>query len=266
MIQPGHYRVEVRTDALRVLIARTRGPFGGPGVQAALTQGVRQWGAMVQARAVRNVTGYPVVYDGQVFRIMVRTGTLRGSIELQHPYHGPFQARVFVNGTAMNPGENPGGAGGAPRPRPVSAYAMAIEVGHGPIDLKKTMMGKVVPFFAARSSKARGPYAATGLEPVDERSQSYGSRWVSEQLNRKLAAKNKGPMVFEKMGGNAAYTGAKRGASTYFISFRRVGKTGWVIPAAKPRPFMRAAVEGTKDAGRRQLVAKVAQALDPRSS
>jgi hypothetical protein len=194
---------------------------------------------------------------------MVRTGTLRGAIELQWPYEGPFMARVFVNGTHMNPGDGPGG--GPSRPTPVSKYAAAIEFGHDAIDHKRTMKGKVVPFFASRGAKSRGPFAARGLTPVDEQSTDYGSHWTSEQHNAKLAAKNKGPMTFEKKGGNAAYAGAKKGASTYFISFRRVGDTGWVIPAAKPRPFMRAALEGTKDQGRRMLVGKVAAALDPRT-
>ena len=253
--------LRVDAGALKALIARTRGPFGGPEVQTALANAIRQWGALVQARAVRNVTGYPVVYSGGVFRVMVRTGTLRGSIELQYPYEGPFTARVFVNGAHMNPGSTPGAPG---RPVPVSEYAGAIEFGHGEIDLKKTMRGKTVPFFAARSARARGPYAATGLDPVDVHNQDYGSAWTSQTLNRKLAAKNKGPMTFEKKGGNPAYTGAKRGASTYFIAFRKVGATGWVIPEAKPRPFMAAALEGTADQGRRMTVNAMAQVLDPR--
>lgn len=256
----GSYYLRVDASRLRVLVERTRGPFGGPEVRDALAQGIRQWGVLVQARAVRNVTGFPVVYDGQVFRVMVRTGTLRGAIELQWPYNGPYQARVFVNGTVMNPGTQPGQ--GQNRPRSVAAYALAIEEGHKEIDLKKTMLGKTVPFFGVRAAKSTGPYAGTGLKPVAEGSQSYGSAWRSETLDRKLAAKGKGPMVFTKMGGNAAYQGAKRGASTYFISFRKVGKEGWIIPAAKPRPFMRAALEGTADQGRLMVIRKVREALE----
>lgn len=257
----GPYVLRVDAGALKALIARTRGPFGGPEVQTALAQSIRQWGALVQARAVRNVTGYPVVYSGGVFRVMVRTGTLRGSIELQWPYEGPFTARVFVNGAHMNPGGLPGIYA---KPIPVAEYAAAIEFGHGEIDLKKTMRGKTVPFFAARSQAARGPYAATGLAPVDQRDQGYGSRWQSETHNRKLQARGKGPMTFEKKGGNPAYQGAKRGASTYFIAFRKVGDEGWVIPEAKPRPFMRAALEGTADQGRQMTVNALSQVLDPR--
>jgi hypothetical protein len=255
------YELRIDTGALRALIARTRGPFGGPEVQRALGEGIRKWGALVQARAVRNVTGFPVVYEGGVFRVMVRTGTLRGAIELQWPYEGPYTARVYVNGAHMNPGGQPGIY---TRPVPVSEYAAAIEFGHGEIDLKKTMKGKTVPFFAARSARARGPYAATGLKPVIAGQEDYGSRWRSETHDRKLQARGKGPMAFEKKGGNAAYTGAKRGASTYFIAFRKVGNEGWIIPEAKPRPFMRAALEGTADTGRRMLVNDLAQVLDPR--
>lgn len=261
MAGQGPYELRIDTGALRVLIERTRGPFGGPEVAGAMSNAIRKWGELVRARAVRNVTGYPVIYDGGVFRVMVRTGTLRGSIELQWPYEGPYTARIFVNGTHMNPGSVPGVIG---RGRPVSEYAAAIEFGHGEIDLKKTMLGKTVPFFGARGAKARGPYAATGLTPVEHGREDYGTRWQSETLNRKLQARGKGPMTFEKKGGNPAYTGAKRGASTYFISFRKVGREGWVIPAAKPRPFMRAALEGTADAGRRMFVNDLSQALDPR--
>ena len=258
---PTSYVLRVDAGALKALIARTRGPFGGPEVQGALQNAIRKWGMLVQARAVRNVTGYPVVYSGGVFRVMVRTGTLRGSIELQWPYEGPYAARVYVNGAHMNPGGHPGVY---TKPVPVADYAAAIEFGHGEIDLKKTMLGKTVPFFAARSARARGPYAATGLAPVDARSTDYGSRWQSEAHNRKLQARGKGPMTFEKKGGNPAYTGAKRGASTYFIAFRKVGPEGWVIPEAKPRPFMRAALEGTAEQGRRMVVNDLSQVLDPR--
>lgn len=253
------YYLRADTTQLRALIARTTGPFGSPPVANALGQAIRKWGALVQARAVRNVSGYPVVYAGGVFRVMVRTGTLKGAIELQWPYETNYQARVFVNGTHTNPGASPG-EGGTARPQPVSAYAAAIEEGHGPIDLKKTMKGKTVPFFASRGGKTRGPYTARGLEPVDVNSQDFGSRWRSGEHDRKLAAKGKGPMTFHKRGGGSAFRG--KGSTSYFISFRKVGDTGWVIPAAKPRPFMRAAMEATTDQGRRMVVADVARALE----
>jgi hypothetical protein len=252
------YRLTVKADVLKVLIARTTGPFGSPDVARAAGEGIRKWGALVQASAVYNVTGHPVIYDGRVFRVMVRTGTLRNSIELQWPYQTRFQARVFVNGTLMNPG-----GPGRPRPTSVAAYANAIEDGHDAIDLKKTMQGKIVPFFGSVQERARGPFAAEGLKPLDTSRTDYGSKWQSATLDRKLAAKNKAGMQFTKKGGNPAYQGAKRGASTYFISFRRVGKTGWIIPEAAPRPFMRAALERSKEPGRRMLVATVSAALDP---
>lgn len=255
---PATYRLKIESHALKVLLARTSGPFGSPEVAGAIGDGVRKWGAMVQASAVYNVTGHPVVYDGRVFRVMVRTGTLRNSIELQWPYRSRFQARVFVNGTLMNPGD---GGGGRSRPVAVSAYALAIEDGHEAIDLKKTMQGKIVPFFGSVQAKARGPFAAQGLKPLDTTARDYGSKWASEQHNRKLAAKGKGGMTFTKKGGHPAYQGASAG--TYFIAFRRVGKVGWIIPAAAPRPFMAAAVQRSKEPGRRMLVRTVAAALDP---
>lgn len=258
------YRLKIDTTALKVLLARTSGPFGGPEVARAAGDGVRKWGAMVQASAVYNVTGHPVIYDGKVFRVMVRTGTLRNSIELQWPYRTRFQARVFVNGTLMNPGAT-SGAQQVGRPTPVSAYAAAIEQGHDQIDLKRTMQGKIVPFFGSVQAKARGPFAADGLKPMDSTQVDYGSKWQSATLNSKLTAKGKGPMIFTKKGGNPAYQGAKRSASTYFISFRRVGKKGWIIPAAAPRPFMRSALERSVEPGRRMLVGAVAAALDPRN-
>ena len=253
------YYLQIDTTALKVLLARTSGPFGSPEVAQALGDGVRQWGVLVQARAVRNVTGYPVVYEGGVFRVQVVTGTLRNSIELQWPYGSAFQARVFVNGTFTNPGSTPGRGGR--RVVSVAEYANSIEHGHGEIDLKQTMRGKTVPFFGAKAQKARGPFTARGLEPVDANSTDYGSGWRSAAHDAKLAAKGKGPMIFEKKGGDAAFHGGSKGASTYFISFRKVGDTGWVIPEARPRPFMRAALEGTKDQGRRMLINRAVAAL-----
>lgn len=255
------YQVSIDTRQLRVLLERTSGPFQDTGpVAEAMQEALRKWAALVQWRAVRNVSGYPVVYEGGAFVVRVRTGTLKGSIEMQYPYEHALQARVFVNGAITNPGDQPGR--GAARLTPVSKYAFRIEFGGPPIDLKKTMQGKVVPFFASRTEKARGPFSARGLTPVDAAQQGFGSRWRSEHLDRKLQAQGKSPMTFEKKGGNAAYEGAKRSASTYFISFRTVGKTGWVIPEAKPRPFMRAALMSTRDEGRRMAVRTIVDALD----
>lgn len=259
------YFLQVDATAIRVLLARTSGP-GGMNMDTVnlLGQSIRKWGVMLQTRAVFNVTGHPVVSpEGGYFVVRVRTGALRSSIEMQWPYQTAFQARVFVNGTVMNPGEIP--AAGVSRPRPVSQYAAAIEFGHEPIDLKRTMRGKIVPFFGAKAQKARGPYAAQGLKPLDDRDQGYGSSWQSEALNRKLAGQGKGPMIFEKKGGHPAYSGQKQGASTYFISFRRVGDKGWVIPEAKPRPFLGSAVQGVKEPGRKMVARDFARALVPGS-
>lgn len=245
------YRLEIDGRKLRALIDRTRTPTD-PAFIGKIGQAIRQWGALVQARAVRNVSGYPVVYQGGAFRVQVRTGTLKGAIELQYPFGSPFQARVYVNGTRMTPDQL------GSKSRSVADYAGAIEWGHKAIDLKLTMQGKVIPFFASRGQNSRGPYAARGLAPVDGQERGYGSGWQSQALNAKLAAKNKPSMTFTKKGGATAFKG---NSSTYFIAFRRVGKTGWVIPAAKPRPFMRAALEGTATQGRRLLVTAAVDAL-----
>lgn len=199
---------------------------------------VKTGAEMVRQQAVTNVGGYPVVYNGRSFRVMVRTGALRGSMEVAYPFGDSYTARIFVNGTHMASGA---GAGevvpGHFRPRPVSDYANAIEQGHGPIDLKRTMQGKVVPFFASRGEKSRGPFAARGLVPLDG-----GTGYVNLKLNKRLALRGKNPLVFQKRGGKAAYEGGKKGGTSYYIAFRRVGRTGWVIPRAEPRPFMGAAL------------------------
>jgi hypothetical protein len=56
------------------------------GRRKALGQAIRKWGVLVQTRAVYNVTGHPVSYEGGFFVVRVRTGALRGAIELQWPY------------------------------------------------------------------------------------------------------------------------------------------------------------------------------------
>lgn len=255
----GGYRLVIDKRQLQVLIERTSGPFQKTGpIAAAMGDVVRQWGVLVQQRAVRNVSGYPVIYSGGAFRVMVRTGTLKGAIEMQYPFINGLQARVFVNGSVTSTGE---AQGGKARVTSVSAYAFRIEFGGDEIDLKKTMLGKTVPFFGVRSAASTGPYAARGLKPVDRDSTGYGSSWRSAELDAKLLAKGKSFMTFEKKGGQAAYKGQTKGASTYFISFRKVGKTGWIIPAAKPRPFMLAAVEGTGDQARRLGVKTMTQAI-----
>jgi hypothetical protein len=243
------YQLKVDASRLQVLIDRTHWPIHNPHVVNILGQAVRKHGVMVQARAVRNVGGWPVTYNGRVFIVRPRTGTLKSSIELQWPYGSTFTARVYVNGAYTTPA--PGAGGFIGKPQPVSEYASAIEDGHKPIDLKLTMLGKTIPFFAARSANARGPYAATGLSPVDPTEKGYGSRWESQKLNARLAAKGKGPMIFTKQGGKAGYQGS---SSSYYISFRRVGRKGWIVPEAKPRPFMRAAAEGTREQARLMYV------------
>lgn len=236
------YRVEVQNGQLTVLL-NVAALNLSPDQLNFLGYAIRDTAARAQARAVRNVSGYPVTYDGKVFRVVVRTGALKGAIDMQWPYQSPLQARVFVNG-AMTAA--PFQAGDRlVKPSPVSAYAAAIEFGHEEIDLKKFMQGKIVPFFASRTAGSTGPFAVRGLTEVEG---SNGALWENKALNIKLThplfGTAKGPMYFQKRGGTAAYQGAKGGGGSYYIAFRRVGKTGWIIPAAKPRPFMRAAATG----------------------
>jgi len=230
----GLFRVEVENNQLRVLLNTARLQLD-PSQLNFLGTAIRDAAARVQARAVRNVSGTPVQYDGRVFRVVVRTGALKGAIDMQWPYQSALQARVYVNGAHTSIPENVGGY--ISRPVPVSKYAAAIEYGHGPIDLKQTMQGKTVPFFASRSANSTGPYSARGVTHVE------GDMWENKPLNAKLQAQGKNPMLFQRRSTKAAYSGAKNGGGAYFIAFRKVGKTGWVIPAAQPRPFMRAALK-----------------------
>jgi hypothetical protein len=214
-----------------------------------LGEGVRDAAEKIRQRAVRNVSGYPVNYAGGAFVVKVVTGALKGAMETEWPYRDLLAARIFVNG-AHTSTTNIGGYPG--KPVPVSRYAAAIEHGHGEIDLKKTMMGKTIPFFGARAQGAQGPYSATGLKAVPLGAGVFSST----RLNRKLAAKGKRPMYFNR----------KRTASggSYFLSFRKVGKKGWIIPAAKPRPFMAAAAQGSAVDVRRIIGSKVRAVLAER--
>lgn len=241
---PGLYRIELQDNQLRVLLNTAKLNLS-PDQLSKLGLTMRDSAARVQARAVANVSGRPVRYDGRVFRVVPRTGALKGAIDMQWPYQSPLQARVFVDGNRMSMPEQIGGR--AIKPRPVGEYAAAIEYGHGPIDLKKTMMGKTVPFFASRSANTTGPYNARGLVEVPG---TAGKLWENKALNVKLThplfgrstTTPKSPMYFRQQRTHAAYKGATGGAGTYYIAFRKVGKKGWIIPAAKPRPFMRAAL------------------------
>jgi hypothetical protein len=241
----GLFRIEIQGNQLRVLLNTAKLNLSAAQLSE-LGTAIRDSGARVQARAVRNVSGYPVQYDGKVFRVVVRTGTLKGAIDMQWPYQSPLQARVYVNGTHTAQPIQMGGQ--LLRPRPVSTYAASIEYGHEEIDLKRFMQGKTVPFFASRSANSTGPFAARGLTPAA----GPGDLWESTTLNAKLLRGGKKHMVFQRRVA-AAYDGAKKGAGTYYIAFRKVGKKGWIIPAARARPFMRAAVRQS-ERDTRQLV------------
>lgn len=234
--------------------------------ERALGEGIRDGAEKVRQRAVRNVSGYPVNYTGGAFRVQVKTGALKGAIESEWPYGDHLTARVFVNGSHTSTSSTGGYMG---KPTPVSKYAASIEHGHREIDLKKTMMGKTVPFFGARSSSARGPFAATGLREVkhftltptpgglgfggSDQVMNVGSAWHSDRLDKKLHDRGKRSMAFAR----------KRTSSggSYFIAFRKVGKKGWIIPEAKPRPFMAAAASASRDDVRRLIGGKVRSIL-----
>jgi hypothetical protein len=232
----GNYLLRIDAGQLKVFI----GTLDTLETNTKLVQVIKRGAEMVRQQAVINVGGYPVTFDGRFFRVMVRTGTLKGSIETAWPYGGsPLTAKVFVNGTHTAPSK-PGGMVG--KAVPVSEYAGAVEWGHKAIDLKLTMMGKIVPFFASRGFNTYGPFSVRGLKPNQEGQDDVGDFFHNPDLNAKLAAQGKAPMNFQKRGGKSAYEGGKKGGGSYYIAFRRVGKTGWIIPEAQPRPFMRAAL------------------------
>jgi len=89
-------------------------------------------------------------------------------------------------------------------------YASDVEKGHGPVDLKQTSLaGKIVPlpvtkmqYQMAKAAEKAGFGTVSGLKKISL----------------------------------VASTGKVMGSK--FVIFRRVGKTGWIIPAQKPRPFM----------------------------
>lgn len=254
----GLFRVEIENNQLRVLLDTAK--LGLTAEQLNVLGGaIRDSAARVQARAVRNVKGYPVQYDGRVFRVKTVTGALAASIDMQWPYQTVLQARVYVNGAHTAQGQMVNGV--FTKPRPVAAYAAAIEFGHAEIDLKQFMQGKVVPFFASRTKNSTGPFAARGLTEV---AGTGGQLWENIQLSVKLGTQGKAPMQFRRMATKAAYSGGKHGGGAYYIAFRRVGKTGWIIPAAKPRPFMRAALAQSERDVRANVRQRLAQILQPR--
>lgn len=254
----GLYRLEVDDRQLRVLLNTAKLKLS-PAQLGFLGYAIRDTAERARIRVIRNVSGYPVYYDGKAFRVQVRTGALKGAIEMEWPYQGPLQARVYVNGSHTAQPFKMGD--GVVKPRPVATYAAAIEYGHGPIDLKKYMMGKTVPFFASRSASSTGPFTARGLTPVTD---MPGDLWENRALNNRLQAAGKRPMHFQRRRARA-YTSQKKGAGSYYIAFRKVGKHGWVIPEAQPRPFMRAGTLGPaaqKDA-RRFTAARLVELMTP---
>jgi hypothetical protein len=124
-------------------------------------------------------------------------------------------------------------------------------------------MGKTVPFFGSTAKTARGPYAADGLKPVARR-QGVRRAVPVGQAERQARRQGQEPDALREARRQGLVRRARGGAGTYFIAFRKVGKTGWIIPRAAPRPFMRAALEGTKDKGRLMMVRAGVEMLDPK--
>ena len=253
-----HIEARYERGSLQVLMKRaTLTQLGGG--NRVLGEGVRDGAEKIRQRAVRNVSGYPVTYTGGAFVVRVKTGALKGAMETEWPFTSQWTARVFVNGTHTST-SNTGGYPG--KPVPVSRYAGAIERGHKEIDLKKTMLGKTVPFFGARALNPSGPYSATGLRKTEYLTEGSdgvlkrASSYRSESLEQKLRSQGKSPMNFDR----------KRTASggSYFIAFRKVGKKGWIIPEAKPRPFMDAAAQASTQDVRRIIGGKVRVVLAER--
>lgn len=229
-----------------------------PEVEAALGQAIRRGAESVRTQAVTNVSGYPVLDpEGGLFRVRTATGTLKGSIDVQWPYGSPLVARIFVNGTRTASTVTPGGH---VRLTPVSQYAAAIEFGHGEIDLKKSLQGKTVPFFATVTQRSHGPFAGLGAAPIVPGQTGIGSKYGSATLNLKLATQGKAPMEFEKRGGSRVL--AQGHGSSYLIAFRRVGRTGWIVPAAKPRPFMAAALRKRRPEVMRTIASMLGEAVN----
>jgi hypothetical protein len=134
---------------------------------------------MTQQRAVWNVSGNPVTFQGKTFIVNRQTGKLARSIQVVDTR--PLSAAVEAS----------------------AEYASDVELGtRGPTDLKQTKLaGKVVPLR------------------------------LSKRIGQAVAAFGGAKAVQKK-----ATTGRVMG--TEYIAFRRVGKTGWIIPQRAGRPFM----------------------------
>ena len=71
---PPLYRIQVEDRQLRVLLDSAKLDLS-PGQLNVVGQALKTAAENVRERAVHNVSGYPVMYDGRSFRINTRTGT-----------------------------------------------------------------------------------------------------------------------------------------------------------------------------------------------
>jgi hypothetical protein len=155
------YRLTLDMNQLLVLVARTRFPLSNPAAVRHMGQAVRSTARWCRPAPSTTCPATRSSTRAACSACRSRPGALKGAIELEWPYGSLFTCRVYVNGAHTSTGRS---APGFPsKPRPVSDYAGAIEEGHDEIDLKKTMLGKTVPFFGstAKTRAARTPPAAS---------------------------------------------------------------------------------------------------------
>lgn len=167
----------------------------GLDVEQALKGVVKEYTRKTQALMVQNVSGTRVTYSGGNFVINRQTGKLARSIQIfeLNPLAGSVKA--------------------------TAEYAGFVEGGHGAIDLKQTMQGKIVPL------------------PVDITSAKAMQRMQAQQAKGIAGVSASGLKVTKITASTGRFMGSRA------VVFRRVGKTGWIIPAQAPRPFGQAAAE-----------------------
>jgi hypothetical protein len=173
---------------------------------------LKKHGRIMQARAVHNVSGNYVFFEGKTWVINRQTGKLARGIQVADA--GPL-------GTAV---------------RSSAEYSSDVELGtRGPVDLKKTKLaGKIVPLPVSNKAaqKARNFYQALGAK-LSTKYDSHGRPILTAGGYRTQA--------------KYATTGKFMGNAS--VVFRRVpgpGGKGWIIPKREGRPFLREALEYTK--------------------
>lgn len=169
----------------------------------ALQATINQYGRLMQREAVANASGRVVEFHGQHFSINRITGNLVRNI---HLVPGPLSASVVAD----------------------ADYAAAVEAGHPAIDLKKFMAGKIVPL----------PIGSGVAASAQTFMQALGSKaYLSTDSKGKVISTVNGLRVQNQYASTGKLVGQRA------VLFRRVpvDGSGWIIPAAKPRPFLAAA-------------------------